>query len=190
VPNRALEPQIGSRPRERRCSPPLAVACHRLSARVRPAPLDQDLTPLINPAPLLNPATISSRWILIQRVRSKMTRINTGQPGQVPRFCKKLLYFLDFTKIPSHSGKFLTFQSLFFVLAQILYKSLHISPCTFYRAYLGRFSSVFRVLYVHAVVSKSRTVLCHYFVLLVLFADCFLFILVVCLYVMIVERRE
>jgi hypothetical protein len=28
------------------------------------------------------------------------------------------------------------------------------------------------------------------FVLLVLFGDCFLFILVVCLYVMIVERRE
>jgi hypothetical protein len=39
-------------------------------------------------------------------------------------------------------------------------------------------------------VSKRRLVLHHCFVLFVLFGDCFLFILVVWLYVMIVDRRE
>jgi hypothetical protein len=39
-------------------------------------------------------------------------------------------------------------------------------------------------------VSKRRLVLCHCLVLLDLFGDCFLFILVVCLYVLIVDRRE
>jgi hypothetical protein len=97
---------------------------------------------------------------------------------------------LEFTKIDSHSDKFLTVLSFFFVLARILFKYLQISPCNFYRAYLGCFSSVFSVLCVHAIVSKRRLVLCHYFVLLVLFGDYFLFILVVCLYVMIVEHRE
>jgi hypothetical protein len=67
---------------------------------------------------------------------------------------------------------------------------LQCSPYTFFSVYLGRFSSVFSVLYVHVFVSKRRIVLCLCFVLLALFDDCFLFILVVCLYVIIVERRE
>jgi hypothetical protein len=67
---------------------------------------------------------------------------------------------------------------------------LQFSPYTFFGAYLGRFSFVFSVLYVHTIISKCRTILRLCFVLLVLFDDCFLFILVVFLYVIIVERRE
>jgi hypothetical protein len=75
----------------------------------------------------------------------------------------------------------LQFSPFSFILALFLFKPLQISPCTFFRAYLGRFSSDFSVLYVNAIVSKRRLVLCHCFVLFDLFGDCFLFILIVCL---------
>jgi hypothetical protein len=78
----------------------------------------------------------------------------------------------------------------FLILAQFLFKPLQFSPCSFYRAYLGRFSSDFSVLYVYAIVSKHRLVLCHCFVLFLMFGDFFLFILIVFLYVMIADRRE
>jgi hypothetical protein len=51
---------------------PLAADRRRLRAHVRPQPLDQDLTTLIDPPPLFESA-----------------RINTGQTGMTLHFCRK-----------------------------------------------------------------------------------------------------
>jgi hypothetical protein len=121
----------------------------------------------------------------------KSTGVNTGQPSLVINFFTiKPLGFFGFTNWSSRSGSSFAVQSFSFCFGPEPLVSLHISPCTFFSAYIGHFSSVFSVLYVHVIVSKCRLVFCLCFVLLVLFDDCFLFILVVCLYVNIVERRE
>jgi hypothetical protein len=130
-------------------------------------------------------------------VRSGSDGSDQPDPGSIPVnpawfrcFAENTPSFPVFTKIPFHLRSFLTVQSFFFILAQNLFKSLQFSPYTFLKQYLGRFSSDFSVLYVHAFVSKRRLVLCYCLDLFDLSGDCFLFIPIVCLYVMIVDRRE
>jgi hypothetical protein len=70
------------------------------------------------------------------------------------------------------------------MLAQFLLKLYSLVPASS----IGR-NLVVLALILAFFISKHRLVLCHCSVLFVLFGDCFLFILVVCLYVMIVDRR-
>jgi hypothetical protein len=93
---------------DRRRPPPLTVARRRLRARVRPEPLDQDLTVLADPPALFKlapPAAIRSTSNGSERV----SRVNTGQTGRPSHVCRKppvlfgfhkntlLLYYIPFS---------------------------------------------------------------------------------------------
>jgi hypothetical protein len=63
--------------------------------------------------------------------------VNPGQLGQNPAgpgsFAENTPSFLIFTDISFHLRSFLTVQSFFFILAQILFKPSQISPCTIFK---------------------------------------------------------
>jgi hypothetical protein len=166
----------------------------RSRACMRPQPQDQDPTaPVrsnISQLQLLAPAAATSCWIWIQRIRSILTRVNNGQTGCVIVFLQIKPVSSSLLQIGPPIVEVSLWFSSFFCFGPDPLVSLQISPYTFFSAYLGRLSSVFSVLYVHLIVWKCRLVFCLCFVMLVLFDDCFLFILFVCLYVIIVECRE
>jgi hypothetical protein len=67
---------------------PLAVARRRLSARMRPEPLDQDLAIQIHPPPL-GKLSRPQPLDLDPTDQIKPNRVNTGQTGMTSRFCRK-----------------------------------------------------------------------------------------------------
>jgi hypothetical protein len=140
-----------------------------------------------------DPMSCTCRWPWdrdpTDRIHLDQSQYRANPTRSLP-FCNKAPALLRFTNRSSHSGSFFAVHSFSFCFGPKPLVSLQFSPCTFIGAYLGRFSSVSSVLYVHAFVSKCRLVFCSCFALLVLFSACFLFIIVVCLYVNIVERRE
>jgi hypothetical protein len=188
VPRSPSTSSPASRAAARRRRPP------RLSPPAVARPLARDLGRRIKiqrPCPIPPPR---KRHQSLDPDPMDLNQPDRSQLGQTPAgpgsFAEKPLCFPEFTDIPFHLISFLTVQSFFFILAQILFKPSQFSPYTFFKPYLGRFSSDFSVLYVHAFVSKRRLVLCYCLDLFDLFGDCFLFILIVCLYVMIVDHRE
>jgi hypothetical protein len=92
-------------------APPLTANRRRSpppSTRVRPPLPDLDPTIWILPSPLLSSRTFAA-------VGSKSNGSRSSRPGSIPVnpvrsrvFAETPLYFLEFTKIPSHSDKVLT----------------------------------------------------------------------------------
>jgi hypothetical protein len=98
-------------------------------------------------------------------------------------FCMKTPVLLDFTSRSLHRRVFLTDRSRFLRFGPSSFSFFEIKSLILFRPYLSHFSFVFSVLYVHAIISTSRTILCLCFVLIILFSDCFLFYSIICLYV-------
>jgi hypothetical protein len=67
---------------------------------------------------------------------------------------------LDFTSRPFHRSCFLTDKSKFFQFSPEALVYLADKSLILYRSYLLHYSSIFSVLYVHAIVSTSRLVFC------------------------------